>query len=166
MLKTNELEAYKCFKQIRLKFLGSHKAENVENDVVNLSHRYDVLSCKMSLKVHFLELHLNFFTKSWKMFSMNTANDSIKLLLSLKKRFKGNVLWGCLKITVDLLKGILLNYCINDEDDDCRTFFCCFTVSTSIHFFKLKISIFVYVTKLSYATLPKLRFNKLKTRHV
>ena len=63
MLNTNELEARKCFTQICLKFLGSQKAENFEDVVANLLHSYDVFGCKMLLKVHFLETHLNFFTK-------------------------------------------------------------------------------------------------------
>ena len=68
MQNTNELEARKCFKQISFKFLGSHKAENIEDDVGNLLHSYDVLGCKMSLKVHVLESHLKFFTKIREMF--------------------------------------------------------------------------------------------------
>ena len=100
MLNTNELEAWKCFKQIFLKFIGSHKAKNYEDIVANLLHTYDVLGCKMSLKVHFLESIQFFFTKVWEMFRINKAKDSIKILLSLKKDLKENVLWGSLQITV------------------------------------------------------------------
>ena len=36
MLNNKELEAWKCFKQICLKFLGSHKGENFEDVDANL----------------------------------------------------------------------------------------------------------------------------------
>ena len=49
MLSTNELEAWKCFKQICLKFLGLDKTENFEDVVANLLYTcsYKVLSCKI-----------------------------------------------------------------------------------------------------------------------
>ena len=47
MLSTNELEAWKCFKQICLKFLGSDKTENFEDVVANLLYSYKVLSSKI-----------------------------------------------------------------------------------------------------------------------
>ena len=64
MPNINELEAWKCFKQICLNFLCSNKAEIFEDVVANLLCSYDVLGCKMLLKVHFLESHLNFFYKN------------------------------------------------------------------------------------------------------
>ena len=36
MLNTNELEAWKCFKLICLKFLGLRKTENFEDVVANV----------------------------------------------------------------------------------------------------------------------------------
>ena len=62
MLNINKLYARKCFKQNCLKFLGSHKAKNFEYFVVNLLHIYNVLGGK---KVHFSELHLNFFLQKF-----------------------------------------------------------------------------------------------------
>ena len=61
VLNTNELKTWKCFKQNCVKFLGSHKGENIEDVVANLLRSYDALGCKISLKMHFLESHLNFF---------------------------------------------------------------------------------------------------------
>ena len=48
-LNTNKMEAWKCFKQICIKFLGSHKTENFENVVANLLYSYNVLGCKMCI---------------------------------------------------------------------------------------------------------------------
>ena len=70
------MEVFTC-KQICLKFLSSHKAENFEDVVANLLHSYDALGCKMSFKMHFLDHIKKFFTKIWEMFQMNTAKDSI-----------------------------------------------------------------------------------------
>ena len=64
MLKEEERVAWICFKDICQKFLGSHRAENYDEVVSNLLHSYEVLGCKMSLKVHFLASHLHFFHRN------------------------------------------------------------------------------------------------------
>ena len=60
-----ELATWKSFKQICLNFLGLHKSDDVENVVANLLRNYHIMGCKMSLKVHFLLLHLPFFMTTW-----------------------------------------------------------------------------------------------------
>ena len=89
MLKTNKLEAWKCWKQIYIKVLGSEKAENFEDAVANLLYSYDVLGCKMSLKVHFLESHLNFFHENLGNISDEPGERFYQNVAIIEKRFKG-----------------------------------------------------------------------------
>jgi hypothetical protein len=44
--------------------LGNHKDEDYENIVRIMFKNFHILGCNMSLKVHFLFLHLNLFPKN------------------------------------------------------------------------------------------------------
>ena len=49
------------FKRICKDFLGNHKAANYQDVVQDLLTSYKAMGCNMSLKIHFLESHLEFF---------------------------------------------------------------------------------------------------------
>ena len=53
--------AWDYFKEVCYKFLGLHQAESYDEVVGNLLLYYKILWCEMSLKVHFVASHLNFF---------------------------------------------------------------------------------------------------------
>jgi hypothetical protein len=44
--------------------LGNHKAENYNEIVSDLLTAYKAMGCSMSLKVHFLDSHLDFFPEN------------------------------------------------------------------------------------------------------
>ena len=107
MLNTDELEAWKCFKQICLKFLGSEKAENFEDVAANFLHSHDVLGCKTSIKVHFVESHLNFFYEHLGDVSDEHGERFHQDVAIIEKRFKGKCSVGmladcCWSISLDL----------------------------------------------------------------
>ena len=52
------------FKRICKDFLRNHKAVNYKNVVQDLLTLYKVMGCNMSLKIHFLESHLDFFPEN------------------------------------------------------------------------------------------------------
>ena len=56
-----ELDAWKSFIDVVKNFLGKYKAENYAEIVENLLQAYQGLGYRMSLKVHFLQAHLDFF---------------------------------------------------------------------------------------------------------
>ena len=56
-----ELSAWKLFKQVVQSFLGNKKSENYDDVVQKMLIAYQKLGCRMSLKIHFLHLHLEFF---------------------------------------------------------------------------------------------------------
>jgi hypothetical protein len=59
-----EREAYIAFKSVVTKFLGNNKDPDYVTIVANMLEKFKVLGCLMSLKIHFLNLHLYFFQKS------------------------------------------------------------------------------------------------------
>ena len=52
--------AWLSFERICKGFLGNHKAANYQDIVQDLLNSYRVMGCNTSLKIHFLESHLDF----------------------------------------------------------------------------------------------------------
>jgi hypothetical protein len=52
----------KCFEEL----FGNHKAENYHEIVSDLLMAYKATGCNMSLKVHFLDCHLDLPRESWR----------------------------------------------------------------------------------------------------
>ena len=70
MLASEELEeqmsdlernAWQAFRMIVEEFLGNHRRDDYAMVVSNLIENYEKLGCRMSLKLHFLHSHLDFF---------------------------------------------------------------------------------------------------------
>jgi hypothetical protein len=61
LLQGDEKSAWDTFKSVVNGFLGKRRAENYEELVNNLLQSYQKLGCNMSLKIHFLHSHLDFF---------------------------------------------------------------------------------------------------------
>jgi hypothetical protein len=55
--------AWDSFKIVVKGFLGNRRAQNYEELVNNLLQSYQKLGCNMSLKIHFLHSHLDFFPR-------------------------------------------------------------------------------------------------------
>jgi len=62
-LNETERKAWLSFKGICKDILGNHKAANYQDVVHDLLTSYKAMGCKMSLKIHFLESHLDFFSR-------------------------------------------------------------------------------------------------------
>jgi len=63
-LNETERNAWLSFKRICKDFLGNHKAANYQDVVQDLLTLYKAIGCNMSLKIHFLESHLDFFPEN------------------------------------------------------------------------------------------------------
>jgi len=61
-LQGEEKEAWDSFKFMVKGFLGNRRAQNYEELVNNLSQSYQKIGYNMSLKIHFLHSHLDFFS--------------------------------------------------------------------------------------------------------
>ena len=57
-------EAWISFKEVVIKFLGNVKAPNYKLIEANMINKFKTLGCLMSLKVHFLHNHLDFFPEN------------------------------------------------------------------------------------------------------
>ncbi len=60
-LKETELRAWSSFVKIVNNFLGNHRADNYSDLVDTMFKSYEKMGCRMSLKMHFLYFHLDFF---------------------------------------------------------------------------------------------------------
>jgi len=63
-LNETERNAWLSFKRICKDFLGNHKAANYQDVVQGLLTLYKAMGCNMSLKIHFLESHLDFLPEN------------------------------------------------------------------------------------------------------
>jgi len=63
-LYETERNACLSFKRICKDFLGNHKAANYQDVVQDLLSSYKAMGCNMSLKIHFLDSHVNFFPEN------------------------------------------------------------------------------------------------------
>ena len=63
-MEVAEKEAWGAFKYVVTKFLGNNKDPNFKSIVKNMLQKDNNLGCSMSLKVHFLNSHLDYFPEN------------------------------------------------------------------------------------------------------
>ena len=88
-LNVKELEAWKAFKSVVNHFLGNIKAANYEQLVGDLLRSYKQLGCNMSLKIHFLHSHLDFFPANLGDFSDEHGERFHQDISYMEKRYQG-----------------------------------------------------------------------------
>lgn len=64
VMNPKEISAWSCFKIVCNEFLGNRKSDNYQQLVENLISSFHQLGSHMSLKIHFLHSHLDFFPKN------------------------------------------------------------------------------------------------------
>jgi len=82
-LNETERNAWSSFKRICKNFLGNHKTANYQ-DVVQ-----DLLGCNMSLKIHFLESHLDFFPENLGEVSDEHSERFYQDIMTMEKQYQG-----------------------------------------------------------------------------
>ena len=96
MLKSEKLErvmtkverdAWCAFRSVVHGFLGNHKAPNYEMLVTELIDSFKKLGCRMSLKVHFLHSHLEFFRENVGDFSEEHGERFHQDIDTMKRRY-------------------------------------------------------------------------------
>ncbi|UYV84905.1 hypothetical protein LAZ67_X003948 [Cordylochernes scorpioides] len=87
----NEVEAAACnsFRNVCKNFLGSVKVENYRDIVNDLLLSYKALGCNMSLKIHFLHSHLDFFPDNLGAISDEHGERFHQAISSMEKRYQG-----------------------------------------------------------------------------
>ncbi|UYV72499.1 hypothetical protein LAZ67_9003416 [Cordylochernes scorpioides] len=87
----NEVEAaaWNSFRNVCKNFLGNVKVENYRDIVNDLLLSYKALGCNMSLKIHFLHSHLDFFPDNLGAVSDEHGERFHQAISSMEKRYQG-----------------------------------------------------------------------------
>lgn len=101
-----EKPAWRAFTDICANFLGNKRADNYKVLVQNLLVTYRNLNCNMSLKIHFLHSHLDFFPPNLGAVSDEHGERFHQDILIMEKRYQGK--WS---------PNMLADYCWNLKRD-------------------------------------------------
>ena len=88
-LNESKRNAWLSFKRIFKDSLGNHKAANYQNVVQGLLTSYKAMGCNMTLKIHFLESHLDFFLENLGEVSDEHGERFHQDALAMEKRCQG-----------------------------------------------------------------------------
>ena len=98
LLTEKEKAAWHSFLEVVRGFLGKHKAENYVELVQTLVRKYHEMGCRMSLKVHILDAHLDKFKENMGAFSEEQGERFHQDILDFERRYQGqyneNVMGG------------------------------------------------------------------------
>jgi hypothetical protein len=89
MLQGNEKNAWDAFRLVSTNFLGNVRAENYKELVDNMLSMYQKLGCNMSLKIHLLHSHLDFFPDNCGMVSDEHGERFHQEIATMEKRYQG-----------------------------------------------------------------------------
>ena len=87
-LNESERNAWLSFKRICKDFLGNHKAVNYQ-DVQDLLTLYKAMGCNMSLKIHFLESHLDILPENLGEVSDEHGERFRQDIMTMEKQYQG-----------------------------------------------------------------------------
>ena len=107
LLHGKEKKAQKAFRSVATEFLGNCKADNYNPLVANLLKSYKSLGCNMSLKIPFLQSHLDFFALNCGDVSNEPEERFHQDIAAMEKRCQGK--WN---------PSMLADYCWNVVRDD------------------------------------------------
>ena len=110
ILHGNELDAWVRLKKVCTDFLGCHHSENFRDVIAEMLNTYKTLGCKMSLKVYFLDSHLDFFHKNMSNVSDEHGERFHQDISVIENRYKGK--WSV---------SMLADYCWSIQRDDLET---------------------------------------------
>ena len=84
-----ERNAWQAFRMIVEGFLGNHRRDDYAMVVLNLIENYENLGCRMSLKLHFLHSHLDFFRDNLGNVSDEHGERFHQDIQVIEKRYQG-----------------------------------------------------------------------------
>jgi len=77
----------KIVQKITTNFLGNHKAENCRDMDADLVKSYKAMGCNMSLKVNFVDSHLDFFPENLRSVSDEHGERFHQDISTMEKRY-------------------------------------------------------------------------------
>ena len=84
-----ERKAWHSFKSIVLNFLGNHRSQEYERVVNELLNNYQALGARMSIKMHFLSSHLDYFPENCGDFSEEQGERFHQDIRVMEERYQG-----------------------------------------------------------------------------
>ena len=84
-----EKEAWSAFKDVAMKFQGNKKDPNFKSIVETMLQKYQNLGCNMSLKVHFLNSHLDYFPENLGAVSEEMGERFHQDIQKMENRYQG-----------------------------------------------------------------------------
>ena len=101
LLNLKELRAWEAFKSVCSGFLGNTRVPDYQACIEKLLKSYEDMGCRMSLKIHFLHSHLNFFPPNLGAVSDDHGErfhqeDGEQLSRQMKSRHDGRLLLDAL----------------------------------------------------------------------
>jgi len=88
-MKRKELQAWKAFSDVVKNFLGNIKSQNFKELVETLLEGFRNIQCNMSVKVHFLHSHLDYFPENFGAFSEEQGERFHQDIKVIEKRYQG-----------------------------------------------------------------------------
>jgi len=88
-LNETERNAWLPFKRNCKDFLRNHKADNYQDVVQDPLTSYKAMGCNMSLKIHFLESHSDFFPENLCEVSDNHGEGFYQDIMAMEKWYQG-----------------------------------------------------------------------------
>jgi hypothetical protein len=110
LLQSNEKAAWGSFRFVVKGFLLNRRVQNYEELVNNFLWSYQKLGCNMSIKIHFLYLHLDFLPKNCGAVSDEHGECFHKDISSMEKKIIGNGTVLCLPTTAGLWQGMTMEF--------------------------------------------------------
>jgi hypothetical protein len=84
-----EREAWIALKDVISKFLGNYRNQNYKNIVNHTLHKFKELGCNMSVKVNFLDSHLDYFPANLGAISEEQRERFHQDIKEMERRYQG-----------------------------------------------------------------------------
>lgn len=91
-LNENELNAWNAIKDVIANVLGKHRDKNIRQKVDHLMNMFEKLAVNMSLKVHFLHHHIDWFEHQIATESDEQGERFHQVALAMETRYRGKKL--------------------------------------------------------------------------
>jgi len=115
LLQGDEKKEWDTFRLVSTNFLGNIWAENYKELIEYMLSFYHKLGCNMSLKIHMLHSHLDFFPDNCGMFSDEHGELFIRKLQRWRNDIRESGPLPCWLTTVGRSSEMLLSSCTSDR---------------------------------------------------
>jgi len=121
LLKGDEKKALDAFRLVSTNFLGNIRAENYKEFIEDMLTLYHKLGCNMSLKIHMLHYHLDFFPNNCGMVSDEHGERFHQEIATMENSIRESGPLPCWLTTVGRSSEMLLSSYKSDRQSEVAT---------------------------------------------